>query len=1015
MRAVKGKDATLTGWTVLLRGVRYRAGRSLVVLVLAAIAVTAAVLTPAYARAAAQSVLTDRLISAPDYATSLTVSAQGPGSAALEPSGETSLVVMQALNRLSTLRPLVGAPVASVETPLQIANGSLKARYVYRSDACRLLRVTGDCPTSAGEVLVSERTAKAHGLAEGDKIEITLAGKQQQRTIAGTYTPINVSSPAWGVHAYFLEGGPPDSSDLLPIDAVFAGDEEDIKAVPTSTVAMELVYPVKVADVRQSGVKQLRKDIDQLGVATAASDLTLTSALNNLLYDAQGDQAAIAKTIPVVAVPLLLLVVGVLMLLVATLTEERGPEIALAKLRGYGGGKASRFGLGEVLFLIVLGTPIGLVAGLAVTEVAARSVLAPGVHVELRWEPFAAAVGALVVAFAAAWLASRRTVRSGVLSLLRRVPHRGGWRAGVGEGVASALAVAALLAAWNDRSSPLALLAAPLTAIVAGILAGRLLGAMSTVRMVMARNRGNVATMLAAAQLSRRPGRHRVVTVITVALALLAFSATAWDVAAAARVADSQETMGADHVYSVTNVDPQLLTAAVRQAAPDGSAMPVLRHSERYADDSVEIIAVPAGQLSKVAIWPGHDAADLKHLGELLHPPAPKEASVSGEIRVRVTTTVLPRPVRLAAIVAVQGVGPRYVTLGTMTRGTHVYSGEVPEGRFVGLALVRPAGETAGASVQMDVLDISSNGRQVVPLTDQTAWTGSQRGVDGGVEVAAGTGLKVNVSAQSTADVIVSYIDTPTRLPVALSGEAPDDNRGATDFQVLAFADEPQQFTVVERSSALPRAGDHGMIVDLDYALKQAEATSGITDSTRFSAEVWAAPNAPADLDKRLASVGVTVTQKQTIAQLQDQLGRRAPALAWRLYLLAGVVAALLALGLVLLVARLGARERRHELAALRVTGVSARTLRRGVRREHLALLGLPVLVGFAVGLGSAFLMLPGMPLVTVGTVSTPDWTPGAGALAFAAGAGLLSLVLAVIVAVRLVRRAAPELLRGDV
>jgi len=1006
----------LTGWTVLLRGVRYRAGRSLVVLVLAAIAVTAAVLTPAYARAAAQSVLTDRLIAAPSYATSLNIGAGGPGSPAFNPSQESTLVVNQALNQMPHLRSLTGPPTVTVETPLQIAKGSLKGRYVYRSDACRLLKVTGTCPAGPGEVLVSDRTAKAHGFQEGDKIQLILAGKPQERTIAGTYTPIDVTAPAWGAHAYFLEGGPPDSSELLPIDAIFAGDEEDIKAVPTSTtVLMEIVYPVKVADVRQSGVQQLRKDLGQLGFLTANQELTLVSSLNVLLFQAQEDQEAIAKTIPVVAVPLLLLVVGVLMLLVATLTEERGPEIALAKLRGYGSGQASRFGLGEVLFLIALGTPVGLAAGLVVTELAAQSTLAPGVHVELVWPPFAAAAAALAVAFAAAWVASRRTVRSGVLSLLRRVPHRTGWRAGVGEGVASALAVAALVAAWNDRSSPLALLAAPLTAILAGILTGRLLSASAAVRMALARNRGNVASMLASAQLARRPGRHRVVTVVTVALALLAFSAAAWDVAATARVTDSQTTLGADRVYSVSSVDPQLLVSAVRQAAPDGSAMPVLRHSERYADDTVEILGVPAGQLEKVAVWPGHTAADLRRLAEQLRPDAPKEAPVSGTIRVRVTTTVLPRPIRLAAIIAVEGAGPRYITLGTLTRGTHTYAGAVPEGRFVGLALVRPPGETAGATVQMDVLDISANGQPVVSLGDQDAWTGAQRGADTGVQVTAGQTLKVNVSAESTADVLVSYVDVPRRLPVALSGEAPDDNRSATDFQVLAFADEPQQFTVVQRAKALPRAGDHGFIVDLDYALKQADATSGVPDSTRFYAEVWAAPTAPADLDKRLASAGVVVTQHQTVAQLQDQLGRRAPALAWRLYLLAGVVSALLALGLVLLVARLGARERRHELAALRVTGVPARVLRRGVRREHLALLGLPVVVGFAVGIGSAFLMLPDMPLVNVGVVSTPDWTPTAGALALAAGAGFLSLLLAVVVAVRLVRRAAPELLRGDV
>jgi hypothetical protein len=443
--------------------------------------------------------------------------------------------------------------------------------------------------------------------------------------------------------------------------------------------------------------------------------------------------------------------------------------------------------------------------------------------------------------------------------------------------------------------------------------------------------------------------------------------------------------------------------------------MPVLRHTERYADDTIDIVGVPAAQLEKVAVWPGHAAADLRKLGEQLRPAAPKEAPVSGEIRVRVTTTVLPRPVRLAAIVAVQGLGPRYANLGTLSRGTHTYTGQVAEGRFVGLALVRPPGEINASPVQMDVLDISSNGQPVVSLSDQDAWTGSQRGSETGVQVTAGQSLKVSVAAESSADAVVSYVDTPARLPVALSGDAPDDNRSAADFQILAFADEPQQFTVAQRSTALPRVGDHGFIVDLDYALKQAEATTGVPDSTRFFGEVWASPGAPADLDKRLATAGIVVTQRQTIAQLQEQLGRQAPALAWRLYLLAGIVAALLALGLVLLVARLGARERRHELAALRVTGVPARILRRGVRREHLALLGLPVVVGFAVGLGSAFLMLPDMPLVTVGVVSTPDWTPGPGALALAAAAGLLSLLLAVVVAVRLVRRAAPELLRGDV
>src|SRR5262249_37512820 len=147
-------------------------------------------------------------------------------------------------------------------------------------------------------------------------------------------------------------------------------------------------------------------------------------------------------------------------------------------------------------------------------------------------------------------------------------------------------------------------------------------------------------------------------------------------------------------------------------------------------------------------------------------------------------------------------------------RGTHTYSAQVPEGRFAGLALVRPPGEDSGAAVQIDVLDISANGRPVGSLSDQDAWSGSQRGADSGVQVTAGSSLKVHVSPQSTGDAIVPYMDTPLRLPVALAGDAPDDDRHATDFQVLAFADEPQQFTVAQRAAALPRVGGHGFIVD---------------------------------------------------------------------------------------------------------------------------------------------------------------------------------------------------------
>jgi hypothetical protein len=135
--------------------------------------------------------------------------------------------------------------------------------------------------------------------------------------------------------------------------------------------------------------------------------------------------------------------------------------------------------------------------------------------------------------------------------------------------------------------------------------------------------------------------------------------------------------------------------------------------------------------------------------------------------------------------------------------------------------------------------------------------------------------------------------------------------------------------------------------------------------------------------------------------------------LGLRLYLIAGAAAVALAIGVVLLTANVGAQTRRYELAALRVAGVRPRVLRRGLLREYLHLLGLPLLVGVGVGVAGAALMLPGIPIVTAGT-ATGDITyePSLGALTLAVGATVVGLVFAVLLVLLTVRRATPDQLR---
>src|SRR5262249_15051973 len=103
------------GWTVVMRGIRYRSGRSLMFLLLASIATAATVVAPAYARAAQQSVLSDRLADAPVNATGLHLSTDPLAGDGPESTVEAKLAVQQLLNQNPTLRRLLGTPNGSAD------------------------------------------------------------------------------------------------------------------------------------------------------------------------------------------------------------------------------------------------------------------------------------------------------------------------------------------------------------------------------------------------------------------------------------------------------------------------------------------------------------------------------------------------------------------------------------------------------------------------------------------------------------------------------------------------------------------------------------------------------------------------------------------------------------------------------------------------------------------------------------------------------------------------------------
>jgi putative ABC transport system permease protein len=1006
----------------MLRGIRYRSGRSFVVFVLAAMATTAAVLAPAYSRAAQQSVLFDALATASADATSLTVGAKGTGDgqpAAFTATDEIRLMMNQTLVRQPQIAARLDRPVGAVDTDVTFSN--LTAKFAYRDHACDHLAITGTCPQDAGQILVSQRTAATHGVTAGGQLAVHLGprtgGRDKSFKVTGVYTPKNPKDVYWGRTVYFAAGGTSQEGERG--DAIFTMTEDDLRTDRSATLSTRLEYPLRADQIRLDDVPALRDGITVLNDRLRGNDLEVTTTLPAALDQIDADQRAIGRTAPVIAVPLVLLCWFVLFLLVASLTEERGPEIALAKLRGFPAGRAARFGLAEVLVLITAAVPVGLAAGLGIVQLAARLLLAGGTGVELRWPVLVAAGVALAAGLVATALAGRRTLARPVLALLRRVPERGGWRAGAAEGVVVALAGASLLAAASDRGSPLALLAAPMLAVVVGIAAARLLGLWSRARLHLAGRRGKIVSLLSAAQLARRPGGQRVVVVVTVAVALLTFAATAWDVAAQARRNVAEDRVGAQRVLTVAADHPTALAAAVTTADPGGHAMAVVRTSQRFGDGSVELVGVQADRLADAVDWRGHSRDEIGALAALLRPAAAAPLKLGSDVAVELSADAVPAKLslRLSAIISTAGQPPRAVNLGVLAKGIHEYRAVLPSCavgcRLVGLSVGRAAGGSEPFTVGVSVRAVRTDGADLHPSFETANRWRPRSGGQAQVALHPAVALGADISSGDPSDVVMDYVDTPDALPAVLAGNAPADDTHAATFTFPGFAEQPQPFAVAAHASLLPRAGPHGLLFDLEYAVRMAERTSSLADNATLRYEVWAGPGAPADLDKRLTDAGVQVLRSETIGGYLQQLGRRAPALGLWLYLLAGAAAILLAVGVVLLTAHVGVRGRLYELAALRVAGVRSGLLRRAILREYLALLGLPFVVGLVAGLVGALVMLPGIPLVTVGEPTGAfTYRPGLGALPVAVAVSLLGLLVAVLMVLRMLGRATPDRLR---
>jgi putative ABC transport system permease protein len=1020
------------GLRLALAGLLFRRSTALIVLVLATVASAAAVVAPLYSRAAEESILRDTLARTDPFSLAVQLSVPSAGTGAGRGAARNGNVLAAAAKEVLA-HPAFGEPRVSyvgsgryAPTAGPFRGDAVAGSVVERTGLCENVTLTsGRCPTAAGEGLVTNRSLALIGGQVGRDVvlglENTATLADQAATpalpvrIVGTIDPVPVSSPYWAGRPYFASYYPQESplglGEVPPTaDPVFVGPGTASRAgITRYTVDIPLV-PNRV---RLDDVPVLRRQLSSVYDVSRAAALTPDSQLPAALAVADEGRQLVRVASPLAVTQLVLLSWWALFLVVGSATEERSPELGLAKLRGLNGRQTSRFGLAEVLLLLLIAAPVGTVLGYLAVRAAASRVFASGTSVVLAWPVLVTVVGALAGGLVIAVLSSRQVLRRPIAELLRRVPPRSaGRRAGVVEGVVLVLTVVGvvqLAAERGGRPSPVALLAPGMVAVAGGLLAGRLLVRVARARAVGALDRGRAAAAAGWAGVARRPGTARIASVLAVATCLLLVGVESWTVAERNRVQRSAAETGAEVVLHVRAPDAAALLATVRAADPAGRyAMAAVQVDASNQEPS--LLAVDAPRADGVLLW---GAAGPDDVSSVLRPELPDPVLLHrGALTVTIDVRALSTPSPLALSARLDD-GSR-LDLGALRPGRHDYTGQVPhDARLVAFGLSHSAQDIEAATAELRLERVAQDRTDLAgDFAIPGAWRAGTQTVGGPqvqLELGSTLGVRLRASGGPVAEVVRG--DSPEPLPSLVGKDAqPDDGAGTT----TGLAGRPLRYRADKATDYLPRLGGRAVLVDLELALRLTDAPVQGDPQVWLSRDDRAAEQA---LRRRLDGAGLAVQERESRADLERGFAGNGAVLALRLLLVSGGTAVLVAVGALLVAAYIGRRQRAYEVAALRVVGLRSGTVRALLLRENVGTVLVALLSGAVAAAVAVAVVLPALPQFDQPSEYVPArYAPDLPAALLSLGAlGLLLLAVGLVVAALQLRSGRPDRLREGV
>ena len=976
-----------------LKGLLWRRGTSIAILVTAAVTTGAAALGPIYALSASESTLRDVLTEAQAQSSGLqfeqTYDTTGKKGSALLQLAETAKLTPNP----GSIR---GYPRATETIYWESEIEGARTGIVWKPGVCAHLTFNkGHCATSAGEVMISERTVEtsSYGLKLGSRLSLDSG---QRVTVVGVYTPKNSGSKFWFGENYF-DAAPGTISTPDVIDTVFVP-----KAVFATMRGRELTrdsveYALDPTQIRLANVPLLKATVDHLKSLPRVNPRTdalrpeLTTGLDGVLSDAAHEQQLVDTGTLLVTLQLTLLGWLVLFQVVADAVESRGAEIALAKLRGHSVGRTLRFGLGEPLLLLLIAIPIGVALAYAAAEGFAGSVLVPGTPVELTWGMFAATLAAFAGGLVAAGLAARRVLVRSVLEQWRRTTKsRPRTRSAlVVDIVVATLAVAGLIylrvsGAVGSGDDTLALLAPGLLVLAVALVGTRLMPLAVRLILPVTRATTAVSMFIASRQVVRRPTGLRLAALLAVALGLATFGVGAETVSAENRTARAQAEFGAAQVVSFEynpTVDP---INAVKKADPDGKWAMAAATWLPDGGNSVTgtVLGVDATRLAAVA-YSAQGGESSAQLASTI------SASTEPVIVLHATTivaTIDASGLHRKGIPQVQFnlVSDRGALIDAestlLQSGKHQYSASIPCSAgctFLGLTWDRPittndriVGRATVSSIQAGTTTLKSvNAR----LTTPGAWRAGVPSGNASDHVTGGSaGAADNFSSHDGGygGMIYGYVPTPLPAVVSPTGIVPQHTAHPNMSVVDNFGAEAH-FAPAATVAVLPKVLNGGLVMNLAYLQNELPDFNNEADW-----EVWLSPSAPSDAVAKLRAAGITVQSVAKESTRVAELARQGPALSLLLLLSSAIAGSILAIGGTAISIGSSARRRSYESAALGTIGVSRSQLYRAALYEQGFVLGTAVVLGVVSGIVAALITLPIVPEFASSTPVQLDYAP---------------------------------------